>query len=69
MASYEYYHFSKDIRDKLRPLYQSNNYRGAIGLLYDCLVIALAIYLGKISIILYPLSVLVIGARQRAKEH
>lgn len=29
-------------------------------------MIALAIYLGKISIILYPLSVLVIGARQRA---
>ena len=66
MDGYEYYNFSKDIRDKLRPLYRSNNYRGIIGLLYDYIVIALAIYLGQFNVILYPLAVLLIGSRQRA---
>ncbi|CAM4380102.1 hypothetical protein BAMA_21360 [Bacillus manliponensis] len=66
MLSYESYGFSKEIRKKLKPLYQSNNYRAILGLMYDYVVIALAVLLGSRYLFLYPLAVLVIGARQRA---
>lgn len=66
MKSYEHYNFSKEIKDELRPLYKSNNYKGIIGILYDYLVIALAIALGNYNIWFYPLAVLIIGSRQRA---
>ncbi|MGE6632149.1 guanitoxin biosynthesis L-arginine gamma (S) hydroxylase [Bacillus sp. NPDC077027] len=66
MASYEFYHFSRNIRDELQPLYKSNNYRGIIGLLYDYVMIAIAILLGEYHAGFYALSVLIIGSRQRA---
>lgn len=66
MASYEYYNFSNEVRDKLKQLYKSNNYRGLIGILYDYLIISLAIILGSYNIGFYLLSVVIIGSRQRA---
>lgn len=60
------YVFPKSIKAELHELHQSNNYRGIVGLLYDYLVIALAIYLGTVSWYFYPVAVLIIGARQRA---
>lgn len=66
MASYEYYNFSSEVREKLRPLYKSNNYRAIMGILYDYLIISLAIVLGNFNILFYPLAVIVIGSRQRA---
>ncbi|WP_078394564.1 guanitoxin biosynthesis L-arginine gamma (S) hydroxylase [Shouchella patagoniensis] len=62
----EIYRFSKEINTELRSLRKSNNYRGIIGIIYDFLIIALAIYLGQISWWFYPVAVLIIGARQRA---
>jgi fatty acid desaturase len=62
----ENHNFSKEIRMELRPLYKSNNYRGSIGILYDYLIIALAIFIGTYSFWLYPLAVIIIGSRQRA---
>ncbi|MCY7917198.1 guanitoxin biosynthesis L-arginine gamma (S) hydroxylase [Bacillus vallismortis] len=63
---YLHYRFSKEITTELRPLYKSNNYRGLVGIVYDFLVIAVAIYLCQINYLFYPLSVLLIGSRQRA---
>ena len=66
MASYEYHNFSKEVREELRPLYKSNNYRGVIGILYDYLIISASILLGQYNIGLYLIAVLIIGSRQRA---
>ncbi|PCK22949.1 fatty acid desaturase [Bacillus pumilus] len=66
VANYEYYRFSKEIRDELKPFYQSNNYRGILGILYDYAMIALAIVLSEFHMAFYILTVLIIGSRQRA---
>ncbi|QYY41438.1 guanitoxin biosynthesis L-arginine gamma (S) hydroxylase [Aneurinibacillus thermoaerophilus] len=60
------YKFSEEIKAQLLPLHESNNYRALIGLLFDFLVIFGAIMLGTYSWYLYPISVLVIGGRQKA---
>lgn len=61
-----YHRFSKAIRDDLDALAAPNNYRGLLGLAYDYAVIVAAIYLTLVSWWFYPLSLLLIGARQRA---
>lgn len=66
LMNYEYYNFSKDIKNELKPLHQSNNYRGILGLIYDYAIIFFSIYLGSIFPLFYPISVLIIGSRQRA---
>lgn len=59
--------FNKAIMEQLKPLSHSNNYSWLIGIAYDYLVIAVAILASiKISFFLYPLSILLIGSRQRA---
>jgi fatty acid desaturase len=62
----ELYRFSNEIKSELRTLRVSNNYRGLIGVIYDLLIIGIAIVLGSVSWWFYPLAVLIIGSRQRA---
>ncbi|WP_321887642.1 guanitoxin biosynthesis L-arginine gamma (S) hydroxylase [Paraburkholderia bannensis] len=58
--------FSKKISTSLRDLYKLNNWRAPFGFAVDYLVIASAVALAAWSIWAYPLSLLVIGSRQRA---
>lgn len=58
--------FSDAIADRLRPLYRLNNWRGVIAIATDYLLIAAAVVVAMQSMWLWPLSVLVIGSRQRA---
>ena len=60
------YAFSADIRQALGPLYALNNWRGPLAVLEDYVIMAAAVALGLWHAWLIPLSVLVIGARQRA---
>ena len=59
--------FSTEILEQLKPLSSSNNYSWIIGLAYDYLMIGIAILASvKLSWYLYPLSIIIIGTRQRA---
>ncbi|WKB55705.1 fatty acid desaturase family protein [Eleftheria terrae] len=58
--------FSPQILAQLKVLSQSDNWHGLLAVLADYLVIALAVAAGQLVNWLYPLAVLVIGARQRA---
>lgn len=60
------YRFSPEIRQSLKPLLQLNNWRGVLGVTGDYVVIAFAVFLSLQSYWFYPLSVLLIGSRQRA---
>jgi fatty acid desaturase len=58
---------SLQIRRELRALCKLDNHHGALGLLFDYAVIALAVYLSVgVSYWLYPVSLLLIGSSQRA---
>lgn len=57
------YQFSKS---ELRDLTISNNYRGILGIISDYFFIFFAILLSTISWWCYPLTLLIIGSRQRA---
>ncbi|MCW3641598.1 fatty acid desaturase, partial [Burkholderia cenocepacia] len=48
------------------PLYEKNNWRGLLGWAGDVAMIAGAIWLARLMPYAYPLTVLVIGSRQRA---
>ena len=58
--------FAAPILLALKPLYALNNWRGPLGVLEDYLVIAGAVALSLWSAWLLPLTILLIGARQRA---
>lgn len=58
--------FSKEIKDQIKKLYLYDNYHGPFALLQNLFWIILAIYLGESSPWLLPLSILLIGSRQRA---
>ncbi|AOJ79941.1 fatty acid desaturase [Burkholderia savannae] len=58
--------FSKEIRERLKPLFALNNWRGPLELASDYLCIAAAVYATYWSMWCYPLALLVIGSRQRA---
>lgn len=60
------YAFSAAIHQALLPLYALNNWRGPLAVLEDYGLMAAAVALGRWNPWLIPLSVLVIGARQRA---
>lgn len=60
------YEFSAEIKQALKPLYALNNWRGALAVLEDYAVVAGAVALSLWSPWCYPLSLLLIGARQRA---
>lgn len=57
---------SAEIKERLRPLYEKDNWHWALALALDVAVIALAVYLSLQSPYFYPLTVLMIGSRQRA---
>jgi fatty acid desaturase len=54
------------IKNRLRPLYEKDNWHWAVGLSLDLGVIAVAVFLSLQSPYFYPLTVLLIGSRQRA---
>ncbi|KVT75652.1 fatty acid desaturase [Burkholderia territorii] len=54
------------LKADLDPLYEKNNWRGLLGWAGDVAVIAGAIWIARLTPYAYPLSVLVIGSRQRA---
>lgn len=58
--------FSDAICERLRPMYRLNNWRGVIAVATDYLLIAAAVVAARQSAWLWPLSILVIGSRQRA---
>lgn len=63
---YERYEFDESVERQIRALYRRDNWHGALAIAEDYLIIAGCIalcYLG--SWYLYPVAVLVIGARQR----
>ena len=58
--------FSKETKEQIKKLYVYDNYHGPFALLQSLLWISLAVYLGELSSWLLPLSILLIGSRQRA---
>jgi fatty acid desaturase len=60
------FRYSGAIKANLKPLYATNNWRWLIGWLADMAVIAVAAVLSKLSPYAYPLTILLIGSRQRA---
>ncbi|STX28520.1 Fatty acid desaturase [Legionella beliardensis] len=61
------YVFSPEVRANISKLYQFDNYHGLVAVVSDYMVILLAITLTLYShYLLYPLSILIIGSRQRA---
>nr|AJF34466.1 fatty acid desaturase [Eleftheria terrae] len=58
--------FDAEIRDELKRLAASDNWHSLAGVSAGYLIVAAAILAGEYSAWLYPLAVLVIGARQRA---
>ncbi|MBP2000762.1 fatty acid desaturase [Paenibacillus shirakamiensis] len=66
MASYEFYAFSNEIKQQLKPLSKSNNYRAFVGIMYDYFIIFVAIVLSQYNLYFYIISLVVIGSRQRA---
>jgi fatty acid desaturase len=60
------YHFSKSIQDQLSELRGLDNWHGLIAAFYDYGVIAFGAALFYLSPWFYPLSILLIGSRQRA---
>ncbi|KUZ82567.1 hypothetical protein WI36_03580 [Burkholderia ubonensis] len=66
MPAYRKHRFVASIREQVRPLYQSNNWRGGVAVLGDYAVIALAAAGGARWPWLAPAAIFVIGSRQRA---
>lgn len=62
----ERHQFSKDIRDQLSSLRALDNWHGLIAVFYDYAVIAFAAMLFYFQPWCYPISLLLIGSRQRA---
>lgn len=60
------YRFSPAIREALKPLQQLNDWRGPLAVAEDYVVIGIAVCLSLLSFYFYPLSLLLIGSRQRA---
>lgn len=60
------YHFNEVISDKLKELNELDNWHGPLAVLQDYLVIAAAIMLSLYSYYFYPLTLVIIGARQGA---
>jgi len=60
------YKFSSDIAKKLCDLSVLDNYHGAFALIEDWVVILFAVIMAKYCFYLYPLSLIIIGSRQRA---
>jgi fatty acid desaturase len=62
----ENHKFDNSIKNQIKELCQYNNFNGVMAVSSDYFFIAFAIYLTQVSFWLYPLSVLIIGSRQRA---
>lgn len=62
----EYKKFDKEILKKIKTLYTYNNFYGVFALIYDYSIIIFAILLSEFSYWFLPLSILLIGSRQRA---
>ncbi|OZI64248.1 guanitoxin biosynthesis L-arginine gamma (S) hydroxylase [Bordetella genomosp. 1] len=58
--------FSKEIKAQVRKLYIYDNHHGATAVAVNFFYVCLAIYLSQTFIWTYPLSIIIIGARQRA---
>ncbi|GAB5340787.1 MAG: guanitoxin biosynthesis L-arginine gamma (S) hydroxylase [Pseudomonas fluorescens] len=55
-----------EVKQRLRALYQKDNWHWLLAVLADVAVIVLAVYFADRYNILYPLAILFIGSRQRA---
>ena len=64
--SFRKHAFSAEIRQALRPLHSRSNWHGLVAVMIDYVVIFAAVGLSVASPYFYPLSVLLIGSRQRA---
>ncbi|WP_104012608.1 guanitoxin biosynthesis L-arginine gamma (S) hydroxylase [Burkholderia anthinoferrum] len=54
------------LKADLDPLYRKNNWRGLLGWMGDLATIAGAIWMTRLTPYAYPLTVLIVGSRQRA---
>jgi len=57
---------SREQKARIKALYQRDNYHGFVTIIQDAAAVAMAILLTTWSFWLYPVSLLIIGARQRA---
>lgn len=60
------YAFSDSIKTQIKNICRYNNYSGVIALLISIAIIIFAIYLSEVNTYWYPLTILLIGSRQRA---
>lgn len=60
------YIFHPEIRERIRKLYRYDNYHGPLAVSINFLTIAFAIALSTYCYYFFPLTILVIGSRQRA---
>lgn len=60
------YIFHPEIRERIRNLYRYDNYHGPLAVSINFLTIAFAIALSTYCYYFFPLTILVIGSRQRA---
>lgn len=60
------YAFSKDIKDELLGLRALDNWHGIVAAFYDYAVIISAMYLTHLSAWMLPVTILLVGSRQRA---
>ncbi|MDU8575561.1 fatty acid desaturase family protein [Pseudomonas syringae] len=66
MQTVQRFHCNDALKFELMRLYKKNNWRWLLGWSGDIIVIASAVALTQWSLYAYPLSVLIIGSRQRA---
>ena len=58
--------FDKEILQNIKKLYRYDNWHAVVAIFYDYLIIILAIFLSEQTYWFMPLSMLLIGSRQRA---
>ncbi|HFC8141078.1 TPA: fatty acid desaturase [Neisseria meningitidis] len=58
--------FDKEILLKIKELYRYDNWHAVLAILYDYLIIIFSIFLSEQSYWFLPLTILLIGSRQRA---
>lgn len=62
----EHKKFDKEILQEIKTLYVYDDWHGIVAIIYDYLMIIFAILLSEFSYWFLPLTVLLIGSRQRA---
>jgi fatty acid desaturase len=66
-AQLDFSRLDHEVRRRLKRLCRTDNYHAAAALLFDYLIVSVAVYLSVgVSYLLYPISLIIIGSTQRA---